>query len=362
MEQTEIAQRELTVQNRAALALNTSTREQALQELKAQSTDIVLVNSKDGRTQVHTAAMALRTARTTISKLSKDARDDATQFCKAMIEEEKRLIAIVEPEETRLLKLRDDWDAALEAEKQAKIKAEQVRVAAIKTDIQTIRNTAIKLARKPSSVIYAAHEALDAIEFTEERFAEFKGDAAKAVGEAMDDIITLYTKTTAAEKAEAERIAEQQRIQAEQAAIAIQQAKEKAELEKQRLELKAQQEQMAAAMAAIEAAKAAQEPASRPVDVVAPVVVTTSAIIAQYASSIYFDITTDIDTVLSPLKQAEEQPSNVVDLKPAAVELMTVHTQDEILRVAAEAVAHYLNIPHSEAMTVLVDCLEAVAA
>jgi hypothetical protein len=52
--------------------------------------------------------LGLRTARTTITKMGKELREDALAFQKAVISKEKELLAIIEPEEDRLEQLEDD--------------------------------------------------------------------------------------------------------------------------------------------------------------------------------------------------------------------------------------------------------------
>ena len=105
----------LSVIERASVALGSSALEIHLKDLVKKNADIVAIANKDGREQVHIAAMVLRKQRTTIAAAGKGARDDAAKFCKAVIDEEKRLIGLIEPEEDRLIKLRDDWDAEREA-------------------------------------------------------------------------------------------------------------------------------------------------------------------------------------------------------------------------------------------------------
>lgn len=73
--------------------------------------------------ECHSAAMAATKARTAIVQAGKAARDDATRFSKAVIAEEARLIAIIQPEESRLKVLRDEWDAKEAREKAAKAEA-----------------------------------------------------------------------------------------------------------------------------------------------------------------------------------------------------------------------------------------------
>lgn len=219
---------ELTVVERAAVALGTTEREKELRELVARSTDIVEVKNAAGRDQCHGAAMALRTARTTIRKVGKDARDDATKFSKAVIAEEERLVALIEPEETRLLSLRDAWDEAREAEKRAKAEAEQRRVAAIREHIDDIRAIAARMVGCAAFVISVEIEDLEAIEITVDRFAELTGEAEAVRGATLDKLRELHAAALKSE-AEAERL-----------------AKERAELERQRAELEAQRQREAA--------------------------------------------------------------------------------------------------------------------
>jgi hypothetical protein len=232
---------ELTVVERAAVALASTERETSLRDLVAKSTDLVEVKNAAARDQVHSAAMTLRTARTDIQKAGKAARDDA----KAVISEENRLIEIVEPEEKRLLGLRDAWDEAREAEKRAKLEAEQRRVAAIREHIDDIRAIAVRMVSCASYVIAAEIEDLEALGITLDRFAELTGEAEAVRGATLDKLRELHAAAVAQE-------AEQKRLAAEREA-----------LERQRAELAEQQRQEAEARAARErdeaAARAEQE-------------------------------------------------------------------------------------------------------
>ncbi|KWE25688.1 hypothetical protein [Burkholderia territorii] len=236
---------ELTVIERAAVALGTSERETELRALVAKSNDIVEIKNAAGRDQCHAAAMLLRTARTSIRKVGKDARDDATKFSKAVIAEEDRLVALIEPEETRLLNMRDAWDEAREAEKRAKLEAEQRRVAAIREHIDDIRAIAVRAVGMPAARIQGEIEDLEALGITLDRFAELTGEAEAVRGATLDKLRELHAAAVAQE-AEAARI-----------------AAEREELERQRAELAEQQRQEVEARAAREreesAARAEQE-------------------------------------------------------------------------------------------------------
>ena len=105
----------------------------------AKSANIKEVKNTAGREECHGAAMALVRARTTITKTGKAAREDAKAFQSAVIAEEKALIAITEGEETRLLALRDAWDAARAAEKAEAERIELERITKIHLRIADIR-------------------------------------------------------------------------------------------------------------------------------------------------------------------------------------------------------------------------------
>ena len=163
----------LTVVERASVALGSSALEIHLTDLVKKHADIVTIANKDGREQVHAAAMVLRKQRTAIAAAGKGARDDAAKFCKAVIDEEKRLIGLIEPEEDRLIKLRDDWDAEREAEKQAAIAKEAARRKHIEEMIDAIRNTVFVSPRESSASIEAIIAATEALDVSEAIYEEF---------------------------------------------------------------------------------------------------------------------------------------------------------------------------------------------
>lgn len=222
----------LTVVERASVALGSSALEIHLTDLVKKHADITAIANKDGREQVHAAAMVLRKQRTTIAAAGKGARDDAAKFCKAVIDEEKRLIGLIEPEEDRLIKLRDDWDAEREAEKQAAIAKEAMR-RKHKEMIDAIRNTVFVSPRESSASIEAIIAATDALDVSEATYEEFAPAAARAKAETLE---SLRETLEMAKRNEAD----QARIKAEQEAAAAQLAAERAEMEKALAEQRAQ--------------------------------------------------------------------------------------------------------------------------
>lgn len=236
---------ELTVVERAALALGTSEREAKLTELVKQSETIVEIKNAAARDQAHGAAMVLRTTRVEIEKAGKAAREDATAFSKAVIAEEKRLLAITQPEETRLLELRDAWDERIAAEKRAKVEAEARRIALIREHIDDIRAIVARAAGLSAEQIQTEIKDLVALQIDIERFAELTGDAEMARGETLEKLRTMHAAAVERES-EARRVAEEtERLARERAAFEEEQrraAAERAEQERKDAEARAARE------------------------------------------------------------------------------------------------------------------------
>lgn len=211
----------LTLPERVAVALGDTANVIKLRELAAQSAGIVTVTNPDGREEAHRAGMVLRTTRTNITNKGKAAREAATAFSKAVIAMEKDLIALIQPEEDRVLALRDKFDEQLAAEKAAKIAAERARTDAIQADIDGIIDLTLGLDGAKPSVIKAALASLDEIVVGEDRFAEFAEAAAKAIENCKGRLAVLLVGAEVAEEikreAEAARIAEAERLAAERA-------------------------------------------------------------------------------------------------------------------------------------------------
>jgi hypothetical protein len=222
--------KELTLPERAAVALGTPKYEQEIRDLVAKSVTITEVKNKDGREQCHGAMMTLRTARVAIEKAAKGAREDATAFSKAVIAEEKRLVALAAPEESRLQILRDAWDAEVEREKQAKAAAEKARVDGIKTRIERFMLDAMTVSDQTSSAIDAHATKLSETVISLDEYMEFSGEAQMK----RDDTVKWLRER---QRQAAEREAEAARLAAEREALERQRAEEAARLAAERAEL-----------------------------------------------------------------------------------------------------------------------------
>lgn len=273
------AKKELTVIERVAVALGSSDCEKSLIALAAESKEITIITNSDGRAQCHASAMKATKARTGISATGKTARDDANAFSKAVIAEEKRLIAMIEPEEERLKKLRDDWDAKIEAEKADAARIESERQQRIQLLIDDMRDYPLQCISFSSQELADSQFLLAGRDVSDRDFAERADEAAyireKSIQKIEEMRVAKLAQEVAAEKAEAERI-ESDRLTKEAAdKLAEETARKRAELEAEATRQREQaealaehqriiNEQMSAikaqqdAIAAQEAAKAAE--------------------------------------------------------------------------------------------------------
>lgn len=255
----------LTLPQRAAVALGDSANEARLHELAAQSAGILIVNSVAGRTEAHRAGMVLLKARTSIEKAADVAVADAKGFVKAVSTKRVELIAIIQPEEVRVMALRDGWDEDEQARKDLAIQAERARTDAIKALIADIRQAPVAALLLSSDKIAALLDGLMENEPGDE-FAEFIGEALKAHGESMGALDNLKRIAEERELAEWEakqaREAEAARQLAERQADDKRRADEAAQLAKDRAELEAQRKANELESAArAKAAKALQDQA-----------------------------------------------------------------------------------------------------
>jgi hypothetical protein len=231
----------LTLANRAAVALGSPAYETRLAALVANSVAIVAIASPDAYKECHTARVALKNTRLAIGVAAKVARDDATKFSKAVIEEEKRLVALVQPEETRLQTLQDDYEAALEAEKERLRDIETNRLAAIKARISVFQSAPLSMVGKTSTDIAAHCDTLQDLVIDAENYAEHAA-LAQQIKEATIKTLCELHATVLAQEVEAERQAQERanllaQLKQVEAAAAAARADAKAQADKDRAEL-----------------------------------------------------------------------------------------------------------------------------
>ena len=210
--------------DRAMIVLSSSTTEAQLRGMVQDAASITDVINPDGREQAHRMGMKLRTARTTIEKVGKAARDDANAFSKAVIDEQKRLIGITEGEERRIMGLRDAYDAKIEAEKEAIRKAEADRVRVIQDKIAQIMEMPRQMVNATADEIAIEREALAQFTPSEDEFQEFVKSCGDARSFAMAELEKLHAGAVARETAAAALAEERARLDAERAAFEVEQA------------------------------------------------------------------------------------------------------------------------------------------
>jgi hypothetical protein len=208
---------ELTVQDRACLALGSDKTRMSLYELATKSAHLVEVKNKAARDEVHRAAMVLAEARIAIRKTGKAARDDATKFSKAVITEEDSLVVIVEPEEKRLLAMRDAWDAIAAAEKAERERIERDKAAALQSAIDWIKEHAFAAHGKSSAAIADMVAELTAVDITLEQYGERTGEAELARMTTLERMGSLHAAALAMEARAEELRLEREAFEAQRA-------------------------------------------------------------------------------------------------------------------------------------------------
>ena len=232
-----------------------------LAALAGKTSRIVGVTNAAGYQEAQRARIELKSTRVDIQKRGKAAREDATAYSKAVIEAEKELIGVIEPEESRLQALQDAWDAAREAERQAKIDAERDRVETIQKRIAAIRALPAVAGRRSSQI----EETLSIAEADiGDNFQEFTESAKAVQAEVIETLRQMIEEAKASEEAERVRVAEEHARAEEMRIEAERLAAERAELERlraeqaerERIERAARDAELAAERAKIEAERA----------------------------------------------------------------------------------------------------------
>ena len=227
---------------RALVALNSTDTEFALLILAGKHSGLVKIKDKVDREQVHGAAMELMRARTSINERADDAREGAKKFNAAVIAEQKRLVALVEPEEKRLKSLRDAYDTEQERIKREAEEKERARMLALGARIQEIRGFA-RLAQdcRSSDAVRRLVDRLATIDMT--GFAEFEAEAINVLTETRQQVEQVLNARMSTE-------AEAARLKAEREELARQQAEAKQKAEELAVQQKAEADKLAEERAA----------------------------------------------------------------------------------------------------------------
>lgn len=188
------------------------------------------VSTTKGMDEAKKARQEVKGYRTSLEAKRKEIKAPALERCRLIDDEAKTITAaLLELEEPIDQQIKAE-EARKEAEKAAKAEVERQRVAAIRVQIETIKNHAAFAVGKSADAILKILSGVEGFEIGED-FQEFKPEAEQAKAETLDKLKTLHT-------AQVEHEAEQARI-----------AAERAELAKLRAEAEAREREAAAARA-----------------------------------------------------------------------------------------------------------------
>lgn len=235
---------QLTVSQRASIALAIDLTEEQLQELAAQTKDVTTIKDKTDYALVKGGQMALRDTRIKIEKAGKDARDDANKFSKAVLVEQRRLVGIISDEEERLKAMRKVVDDAEEARKRAEAEKEEARIADMQKRVAAIYGLAEGLLNATADGVRDRIVLATGIDVTS--FQEFEPAALLAKSSILDGLNTALEAKM--EQEEAAKLA---------AEVAAAQAEKQAELDRKEAEIAKKEAAIEAErLAAIEEKKA----------------------------------------------------------------------------------------------------------
>jgi hypothetical protein len=239
------AEKKQTPGERAAVALLYNETEKHLTELNTKSKALLKINDKAGYDDVDSMRKTLVKARTSVTKHGKSARDDSNAFSKAVIDLEKKLLAINANEEARLVKMLEDFNNAEKL-------AEQKRIAEIQNRIAWIKQEPPRNATASDIKLWLDERRAANVDAT---YQEFQKEAAAAKEASVGALLLMHNTALKAERVAEEQKAEAERLAKQQAELKQQQE----EMERQKKELADMQAKIAADAKALEDAKKAAE-------------------------------------------------------------------------------------------------------
>lgn len=242
------------------LAMRSEQTRRDIAQLLQDAGSITSITNADGRQQAHALLMLFVKARIAIDGRYEEVSVSVRSFLDDLRDERGDLKESFAQSETRLRKLRDEWDTKIADEKRLKAEAEQRRKQAIENRIEEIRATREEAIGKKAAEIAEIIATVEGIAI-DETFAELKLQADSAKSMTLGKLRYLHTAAVnleteqkrlqevrerldrekaeqdAAAAVERERIAEEQRAaQAENARIkATQDARDAEVAEQQRL-------------------------------------------------------------------------------------------------------------------------------
>jgi hypothetical protein len=217
--ETETKQNQLTIVQQG-LEKFTSLKEE-LVEMKTKSSELVFTSFDDKETinSIVETRKTLKNKRVEIEKAAKLLRDQINPVIKEILSKEKELIAVIEPEEKRLLEIEKTIEADKEAKRKEKERAEMEMVQNRINQLLEFGHVADFFTVKSWSDEQFQHE-LKTIK------QEFEQEEARKETERLhaEELERIRLEQEASERAEMERIkAEQQKVHEEQERVRMEQ-------------------------------------------------------------------------------------------------------------------------------------------
>ncbi len=197
----------LSVAERAVLAVGHAHREKELVKLAASTTDIIEITNDAGYQQVRSARIRLKNERLAIKNDAEKAREDAKDFSTAVLAEQKRLIALTEPEELRLSALEDAHEEKERLAKQALIDAEVARQVALQKRVDDLRALPNGATLLTSAEVQARIDAARLI-VVDESYEDKQETASAALVISIHALVGIHVERVAHEAAQAKLAAD----------------------------------------------------------------------------------------------------------------------------------------------------------
>jgi hypothetical protein len=210
------------------------------------------IATKEGMTKAKELRATFVSIRTTADKAKTAAKRPIDESGKLILAHFNKLAEAAKAEEAKHDQAIKDEEARIEAEKQAKIAAERVRIEAIEGRIAHIRGIPEKFRDAESEVVQAMLDKMLQTQLEPAKYDEHLEEALTEWNRTIDTLRNLHQQALAREE-EARRVAaeraELERLRAEQAERERAERAAEAERQRQMADMRAQQEAAAAALA-----------------------------------------------------------------------------------------------------------------
>jgi hypothetical protein len=231
----------------------------ALDKLQEKYAEVPDVNSKEGYEAVKSGIREVRKLRTSVEKKRKELKADALEYGRRVDAEAKRITDALLSIEEPMKEAKQEFDAKKEAEKQAKIRAEEERKQKIEDKIAAIKNSPVACVSASSEDIETQIKALEGIDVTVEEYEEYHPVAAAAKVEAVAHLKQLYDEAVRRETEDRLRAEEEERLAKEKAEFEQQRAAEEKKRKEEQAKIDAENERLRKEKEKLEAEQRAEE-------------------------------------------------------------------------------------------------------